>query len=255
MSRRCGGTNRSIFLVRLRLKRILSRGAKKLRRFFLNARLIEIVPRARLSKSFGTDRGTPVDRMLMELFLQKYCDDENTGNLLEFSDSSFSDALFPLANKYVFHFQEGLIPDLGVGNAIVGDLNLLPLPILQAKFDLIISTQVLAFTKNPFLVAQNLVAMLSVGGRIIGTEPFMSQISDYDDNRWGDYFRFTTKGLEQVFSSNSNVQIATSTFPLGNYQSTRMSLQGIVQEDKIPLLHGSDNAYTLVGYEIIKIHS
>ena len=239
--------------MRVRLINIVAYIGRTARFYLKGTWLLGTFPNLRLSNCFGADRGTPIDRVLMMNYLEKFQDFSMNGEVLEFADSNISDSLFPIAEKYIFIFSEGVRPQERNNFQIVGDLNFRPTDELMGKFKCIISTQVLAFTKNPFLVAQNLVAMLSVGGRIIGTEPFMSQISDYDDKKWGDYFRFTTKGLEQVFSSNSNVQNAIRTFPLGNYQSTLMSLQGIVQEDKIPLLSGIDNAYTLVGYEILKI--
>ena len=96
------------------------------------------------------------------------------GEVLEFADTNISDSLFPNTEKYIFIFSEGVRPQERNNFEIVGDLNLRPNDELLGKFKCIISTQVLAFTKNPFLVADSLILMLSGGGKLIGTEPFMS---------------------------------------------------------------------------------
>jgi len=236
--------------VRLRLINIVAYIGRSARFYLKGTWLLGIFPNLRLSNYFGADRGTPVDRVLMMNYLEKFQDFSMNGEVLEFADSNISDSLFPNAEKYIFIFSEGVRPQERNNFEIVGDLNLCPDDELLGKFKCIISTQVLAFTKNPFLVADSLILMLSDGGKLIGTEPFMSKISQYDDARWGDYFRFTAKGLEAIFANKSLRKITKEICPLGNYRSTQASSQGLVKEDRVPLESYIDDIYTLVGYSI-----
>ena len=57
----------------------------------------------------------------------------------------------------------------------------------------------------------------------------ISQISRYDMDRWGDYWRFTTASLEKLFTPifNGGVEIAS----FGNVLAATAFLQGVAVED------------------------
>lgn len=205
-----------------------------------------------LDRNFGSGRGTPIDRKLIMDFLAL-----ETANLqvnlkvLEFGDTIFSEIYLTDSNHYQFNFLEGQPPiESQDQKEVVGDLtkkNSTP-----PQFDLIIATQLLGFTQNPFKAATGLVDLLSPGGLIIGTEPFCSPISSYDDERWGDYFRFTSKGVLSVFSDDriGEVRIA----PLGNWETSLSVFKGLCLEDNLNLSSASDPSYaTNIGYVVRKL--
>lgn len=72
--------------------------------------------------------------------------------------------------------------------------------------------------------------MLKKGGVVLATVAGISQISRYDMDRWGDYWRFTDlsikKAFEEVFGEG-NVQVET----YGNVLASIAFLQGIAAEE------------------------
>jgi hypothetical protein len=87
--------------------------------------------------------------------------------------------------------------------------------------------------------------LLKPGGVLLATVAGISQISRYDMERWGDYWRFTTasvrKLLEPVFE---RVEIGS----MGNVLAATAFLQGIAVED-LPdpsLLDEKDDDYQVI---------
>ncbi|RED99545.1 class I SAM-dependent methyltransferase [Marinoscillum furvescens] len=70
---------------------------------------------------------------------------------------------------------------------------------LQFKFDLVLCMSVLEHVKNPFLVADNLSAMLKTGGRLYLTLPFFYPIHKDPEGRYSDYWRFTDDSIAVLF--------------------------------------------------------
>lgn len=68
-------------------------------------------------------------------------------------------------------------------------------PIKGKKFDLGICMDLLEHTTDPFLVAKNIKNSLKKGAYLFVTVPFMWEVHLYP----GDYWRFTTQGLAQLF--------------------------------------------------------
>jgi hypothetical protein len=82
---------------------------------------------------------------------------------------------------------------------IVGDLTTgrnLP----EGVFDCFIMTQTLPFVADPRPAVVHARRMLKPGGVLLLTVPCISQISRYDMDRWGDYWRFTPKALETLLA-------------------------------------------------------
>ena len=205
-----------------------------------------------LDRNFGSGRGTPIDRKLIERFLiEELKFTHKKGKVLEFAERTYSRELVPELTSYEFIYIEGKILELDERNKILKVDLMLPSPSSEGFFDLVIPTQLLAFTSNPFIVAQNLVTMLKQGGRIIGTEPFCSPISDYDNSRWGDYFRFTRKGIEALFKGISGLSVETQA--LGNWFTSLALYKGLSVEDNLELLNQPDDNYaTNIGYTVEK---
>jgi hypothetical protein len=88
--------------------------------------------------------------------------------------------------------------------------------------------------------------LLKPGGVLLATVAGISQISRYDMDRWGDYWRFTTASIEKLFSPvfKGGVMVKSC----GNVLAATAFLQGIAVED-LPdetLLDENDPDYQLV---------
>lgn len=177
-----------------------------------------------VSKVFGFDRGTPVDRYYIEKFLG-----ENRGlikgRVLEIGDSRYS-TMFGSGRAESFdvlHAEHG-----NSGATITGDLtNKATLP--ENSFDCFICTQTFNFIYEVRKAVEGAHHLLRAGGVMLATVAGISQISRYDMDRWGDYWRFTTasarKLLEDCFTGG--VQISC----YGNVLAATAFLQGAVCED------------------------
>ena len=76
--------------------------------------------------------------------------------------------------------------------------------IADSTFDVIVCTEVLEHTENPFRAAEELHRMLRVGGTALISTPFNFRIHGPLPDNW----RFTEHGLRQLLSSFKDVTIA-----------------------------------------------
>ena len=198
---------------------MLSRLKKMFRSAVLFNDLHRITP---ISSVFGLDRGTPIDRYYIEQFLsqQRSC---ISGRVTEIGGDSYT-------RQYgtgVTH-SNVLQTTPGSGITIVGDLtDCTTLPLGGA--DCFICTQTLNFIYDLPAAVLGIHHLLAPGGTLLATVAGISQVSRYDMDRWGDYWRFTTASLAKLFAvfpwedlhieSHGNVLAATS------------FLQGIAVED------------------------
>ncbi len=67
------------------------------------------------------------------------------------------------------------------------------------------------------------------GGTFIGTVPGISQISRYDADRWGDYWRFTDMSLSRILKESFGPDITITSY--GNSITAQAFLQGLCCED------------------------
>ncbi len=191
---------------------------------------VNSLPADPISRKFGFDLGTPIDRFYIESFLDG-CREDIKGRVLEVADSNYT--MRYGANRVttsdVLHATPGnrratIIGDLATGNGIPHD-----------AFDCIILTQTLHCIFDVSAVIRNCHLALRPGGVLLATMPGISQISRYDMDRWGDYWRFTSLsarrlladvfGAEQVkVEAHGNVRIAAA-FLYG------MSLEQVNQAD------------------------
>ena len=147
-----------------------------------------------LSRKFGLDRGQPIDRYYIEAFLHR-CRYDVRGRVLEVGDDA-----------YTRRFGEGRVtrsdvlnPAPAPGTTLVADLSdagQLP----ERRYDCVILTQVLPFIFDLRAVVENCRRLLKPGGVLLATVPGISQISRYDMERWGDYWRFTPASLRRLLS-------------------------------------------------------
>lgn len=222
---------------------------KKLRKIFflviyknypriLFAYLLRRVPFSRL---FGYDRGLPIDRYYIEKFLQKNKINIQ-GIVLEvgsdFYSLKFGDDrvwLTDVLNVSGDNPRTTIIGDLGSGSNIPLD-----------RFDCIILTQTLQFIFDFKSAVKHCYDALVPGGVLLVTVPGITQISRYDMDHWGEYWRFTSLSISRVFSDVfGEDRINTETF--GNVLSSSAFLYGLSSKD----LRISDLEYNDCDYELI----
>lgn len=147
-----------------------------------------------ISRVFGFDRGLCIDRYYIEQFLSAHAQDIQ-GHVLEIGDDTYTQRFGEnrLTKSDVLHVTEGnpkatIVADLTCAEHIPAD-----------TFDCIIFTQTLPFIYNVRAAVQTLHRILKPGGVLLATFPGISQISRYDMERWGDYWRFTTLSARRLF--------------------------------------------------------
>jgi hypothetical protein len=177
-----------------------------------------------LSRVFALDRGTPIDRVYIEDFLEKN-KKLVRGVTCEIADNTYSKKYGSNIEKFeILHYTND-----NKDATIVGDLsNISTIP--HDRVDCFILTQTLNFIYDFKSAIKGLHYMLKTGGVALVTVAGISQISRYDMDRWGDYWRFTDlsikKAFEEVFGEG-NVEVET----YGNVLATTAFLQGISAEE------------------------
>lgn len=181
-----------------------------------------------ISKVFGFDRGTPVDRHYIEAFLADNAA-RIRGRVLEVGDRTYTTRFGGAAveKSDVLHVT-GDSPEA----TIVADLTDAP-EIPSASFDCIILTQTLHFTYDMEAVVRELARVLRPGGSVLCTVPGISQVSRYDMDRWGDFWRLTDRSAKQLFETSfSPDDVIVSTY--GNVLSATALLQGLATSELTP---------------------
>ena len=178
-----------------------------------------------VSRVFGADRGQPIDRYYIESFLEKYCEDIQ-GCVLEIGDPSYTTQFGGgrVSSSDVLHAQAGnelatLVGDLATGEGIP-----------ENRFDCMILTQTFPFIYEMREAIRNSYKALRPGGVLLVTLPGISQISRYDMDRWGDYWRFTSASCDRLFGDvfgENNVDVATH----GNVLTACAFLHGLATHE------------------------
>ncbi|MBK7627792.1 MAG: methyltransferase [Bacteroidales bacterium] len=193
-----------------------------------------------ISNKFGFDRGTPIDRYYIEKFLS-----ENSkyikGTVLEIAESTYSKKFYSgqRINYEVLHIDKNF-----KDATIYGDLTM-PDGLPEDFADCFICTQTYNYIFDVKSAIEGSYKILKKGGVLLATVSGISQISRYDMERWGDYWRFTDKSLQLLFSNAGFKEIKIVS--MGNVIAATAFLQGVVVEDlpNINLLSIVDNDYQL----------
>jgi len=183
---------------------------------------------APISRVFGLDRGQAIDRYYIEKFLRERRA-QISGIVLEIGDNHYTKCYggSQVIRSEVLHAIAGnpaatMIGDLQTGQGVPTE-----------AFDCIILTQTLQFLYDMPAAVQTWFRCLRPGGVVLATGTGISQISRYDMDRWGDYWRFTSlsacRMFETVFGPGTvRVNI------YGNVLSATCLLQGISANELTP---------------------
>jgi SAM-dependent methyltransferase len=147
-----------------------------------------------VSRIFGLERGQPIDRYYIEKALRSYSDDIR-GTVLEVGDAEYTLKFGgeKIERSEVLHVEAG-----SPGASLVGDFsNASSIP--KSAFDCIILTQTLNVIFDVRNAIANVHAALKPDGVLLATFPGISQISRFDMERWGDFWRFTSLSAMRMF--------------------------------------------------------
>jgi len=177
---------------------------------------------------FGEGRGKPVDRYYIERFLDAHAahirgrvlevtDDAYTrhygGDRVQKSDIMHADASHPRATVF----------------ANLADAQDVP----SDSYDCFICTQTLTYIYPVQHALETIHRILKPGGVLLATVPGISQISPYDRDRWGEYWRFTSQSLRRLLGEVFLPEhVAVETY--GNVLASTAFLQGLAVEDLRP---------------------
>lgn len=196
-----------------------------------------------ISDQFGLDRGLPIDRHYIEAFLRQNAGSIR-GHVLEVAERTYTERFggARVTGSDVLHLT-GESP----ATTVVADLTDAT-GLSDETYDCVVLTQTLQFIFDMDAAISELHRILKPGGCVLATATGISQVSRYDDERWGDYWRLTGRSARRLFERHfrpDDVEMTT----YGNVLAATSFLEGLatseltaaeldVHDDDYPLLIG-----------------
>ncbi|MCQ2520945.1 MAG: class I SAM-dependent methyltransferase [Lachnospiraceae bacterium] len=199
-----------------------------------------------ISRKMGCDRGTPIDRYYIEKFLSenKYA---IKGTVMEIAERTYTEKFgIEVSEKLIFTADEkakdAIIGDLTTGEGCKSNM-----------VDCFILTQTIPFIYEFDSAIANVIKMLKPGGVALFTLRGISMISEYDAERWGDYWGFTKQSAKRIFEkyvSENNIEVIS----YGNAKIATAFLYGLSQEEieMKDYLYNDDLVPIIIGVKIKK---
>lgn len=190
-----------------------------------------------ISSVFGCDRGTPIDRYYIEKFLSEN-KSKIHGVCCEIAEDAYCKGLgHDIVRQDIFDYD-----NTNPHATIVGDLTKnesLPTNYL----DCFVCTQTFNFIYDVKAAFRGAYQMIKPGGALLATAAGLSQISRYDMDRWGDYWRFTDLSLKKIAEETGFRDVQVMIY--GNALAATAFIQGVAVEDlvNVELLDEHDNNY------------
>jgi SAM-dependent methyltransferase len=175
-----------------------------------------------LSRHWGTDRGTPVDRYYIEQFLDAHRGDIR-GHVLEIKDATYVNRF----GSAVTHVDVLDIDPRNPHATIVADLAS-PAAVEDEQFDCIVLTQTLQFVFDLQAAVRHLHRMLRPGGVLLATAPSITRNDAHLLHT--DYWRFTAASCQRLVGDQfgaADVSVQTS----GNVLAAIAFLAGMAREE------------------------
>ena len=178
-----------------------------------------------VDSGFGLGRGKPVDRHYIEDFLRRHAASIR-GRVLEVSEDAYTLQFGGnrVTRSDILHADESnpratLTADLAEANELPSD-----------TFDCFICTQTLTYIYDVKRAVATIHRILKQGGVLLATVPGISQMSPYDRDRWGEYWRFTVQSLGRLLGESfGNENVAVEAY--GNVLASTAFLQGLCVGD------------------------
>jgi hypothetical protein len=179
-----------------------------------------------ISRMFGYDRGPQsIARYYIDKFLEENCADVKE-HVLEIGDNKYTKRLggTRVTKSDVLHVSAGnpvatFVADLTQANEIPSN-----------TFNCILLPQTLQFIFDIRAAMFHLERILMPRGVLLVTLSGISQISRYDMDRWGEYWRFTTLSAQQLFEEFfpvNNLRICS----FGNVLTATALLYGLASRE------------------------
>jgi hypothetical protein len=177
-----------------------------------------------VSRSYGSDRGTPVDRHYIERYLAEHASDIR-GRVLEVRDDDYSSTLggerverTDILDILASNPKATIVADLEDGEGIPDD-----------AFDCIILTQTLQMVYDLGSAAATVRRILAPGGVLLVTVPGISSLADREWRAsW--YWNFTTHSLRRILEEAFPWQ-GVEVRAYGNVMAATAFLQGLAVEE------------------------
>jgi len=201
-----------------------------------------------IDSGFGLGRGKPVDRHYIEGFLGRHAGDIR-GRVLEVGENAYTVRYGGgrVTRSDILHADDSnpratLVADLADGSALPSD-----------TFDCFICTQTLTYIYDVQRAVETIRRILAPGGVLLATVPGISQMSPYDRDRWGEYWRFTAQSLGRLLGEQfGSANVAVEAY--GNVLASTAFLQGLCAGDLHPdeLDHRDQRYQMLVAGRAVK---
>ena len=192
---------------------------------------------APISREWGFDRGTPIDRYYIEDFLRRYAGESRyalgdiKGHVLEVGGDPYTRTFgawgepeSPVERVDILHADESNPEATIIGDLVTSE----DLP--RDRFDCIICAQTLNLIYEMKPALQRLHSMLKPGGVLLATMPGISQTVRPDIDLWGDHWRFTTRSARQLFEEVFPAE-GTRVEAYGNVLAAAGFLYGMAAEE------------------------
>jgi SAM-dependent methyltransferase len=204
-----------------------------------------------IRRDFGWQAGQTIHRYYTDMcFLPLYAQDIH-GHVLEIGDRRYTLRFGGqrVIRSDVLHAKEGN-PDA----TVIADLTSAP-QIPSESYDCAILTFTLQCVYDAKAVLQTVHRILKPGGSLLLTVPGISQIARYDDDHWGDYWRFTSRSLRMLLQEVFPPQTVT-VLAYGNVLTAVAGLHGLISSELRPdELNYRDRDYevTLAAHAMKKV--
>jgi SAM-dependent methyltransferase len=210
----------------------------RLRRLARPARLGTLRSTTPLSRDFGYERGTPIDRYYIEGFLRKHSE-HIRGRVLEVKDSTYTDSIGSgVAQRDILDIDGGnplatVVADLAAADNVP-----------DTTFDCFILTQTLQYIFDAPSAIMHAHRILRRGGALLVTVPVVSPIVDDEDLT--DYWRFTPASCAELFGRAFG-RDAIEVCSYGNVLTSIAFLAGMAHEELSPReLETHDSRFALL---------
>jgi len=197
-----------------------------LKRFFYRAPSSWLNMNKPFSKVFGFDRGSPIDRKFIDDFLLRNSQ-VIKGSLLEIGDDQYTVKYGSNLQRVVVLAGKGSKKD---SISYAGDLTNPDSLLSIGSFDCVIATNVLNFIFDFDSAVHGLSTLVKTrSGTVLATVAGgVSQVSRYDYERWGDYWRFSDMSIQKIFQKYFN-RVEVQTF--GNAPLAAAFIMGLAKEE------------------------
>ncbi len=200
-----------------------------------------------VSEQFATERGTPIDRYYIDVFLAKnrqYI----KGDVLEIEDNTYTQRFG--GN----HYNSSIVMDVNKKNEKIDfNANLeTGEGIKESIADCFICTQTLMYIYDIQAAAHNIIKMLKPGGIALITCSGLSQNSRRCMESYGAYWGFNEASLKRIFINTNGAEVIESG-TYGNVKTVSAHIIGLCIEDIDESdFYVNDVCYPLIVYTVVK---